>query len=133
MAERQPRANEGRRHILDASGAILGRLASEVASLLRGKGKVSFVPYLDAGDEVIVFNAEKVVLTGRKERQKLYRRHSGKPGHLKALAAYEVRARDPSKLIINAVRGMLPANKLRRRWLSRLKVFAGKLPDALAK
>ncbi|RMH15693.1 MAG: 50S ribosomal protein L13 [Acidobacteria bacterium] len=114
-------------HLVDATGKTLGRLASEIARVLRGKHKPAFAPHLDTGDFVIVVNAEKVVLTGRKEDQKAYRRHSGRPGGLKTVMARQLRQRHPSRMIELAVRGMLPKNSLGRQQLKKLKVYAG--PD----
>ena len=113
--------------VADGQGQRLGRLATQVAAILRGKHKASYTPHLDTGDFVIVVNAEKVVLTGRKEDQKLYRRHSGRPGNLKEETARHLRSRRPVKLVENAVRGMLPKNRLGRQLYRKLKVYAG--PD----
>ena len=113
--------------VADAQGQRLGRLATQVAATLRGKHKATYTPHLDTGDFVIVVNAEKVVLTGRKEDQKLYRRHSGRPGSLKEETARHLRARRPVKLVEHAVRGMLPKNRLGRQLYRKLKVYAG--PD----
>ncbi len=113
--------------IVDATDLCLGRLASTVAHHLRGKHKPIYTPHLDTGDFVIVVNAEKVVLTGRKEQQKVYYRHSGYPGGLKEETAGELRSRKPQKLIENAVWGMLPKKALGRRLITKLKVYAG--PD----
>jgi large subunit ribosomal protein L13 len=112
-------------HVVDASGLRLGRLATVVANTLRGKDKPTFTPYADTGDFVIVVNADKVVLTGRKEDQKIYYRHSGRPGGMKERTAREVRATQPERLIEAAVRGMLPKNSLGRQLFRKLKVYAG--------
>lgn len=114
-------------HLVDATGKTLGRLSTEVARVLRGKHKPTFVPHLDTGDFVIVVNAEKVVLTGRKEDQKVYHRHSGRPGNLKTEVAGELRQKFPARLIEYAVKGMLPKNPLGRSQFKKLKVYAG--PD----
>lgn len=114
-------------HVVDAEGVPLGRLSTTVARLLTGKHKPIYAPHVDTGDFVIVVNAEKTVLTGRKEEQKMYYRHSGKPGNLKEETAGELRARRPGRLVELAVRGMLPKNRLGRRQLRKLKVYAG--PD----
>jgi len=111
--------------LVDAQGKILGRLASEVANLLRGKGKPTFTPFLDLGDHVIVINAEKVRLTGRKLKQKTYYWHSGYPGGLKSMTAGEMVARHPERLVEKAVRGMLPKGKLGDAIFTKLKVYAG--------
>jgi large subunit ribosomal protein L13 len=114
-------------YIVDADGETLGRLASVIAATLRGKTKPTFTPHADMGDYVIVVNAEKVVLTGKKETQKLYSRHSGYPGGLRRRSVREVRAKHPERLIQNAVRGMLPRNVLGDRQFRKLKVYVG--PD----
>ncbi|MDA8018377.1 MAG: 50S ribosomal protein L13 [Thermoanaerobaculia bacterium] len=111
--------------LVDGDGLRLGRLATVVASTLRGKHKPMYTPHEDTGDFVIVVNAEKVVLTGRKEDQKLYRRHSNRPGGLKEQTAREVRAKKPEMLVESAVKGMLPKNSLGRRMFRKLKVYAG--------
>ncbi|MEM9597899.1 MAG: 50S ribosomal protein L13 [Acidobacteriota bacterium] len=111
--------------VVDATGLRLGRLASVVASTLRGKHKTMYSPHMDTGDHVIVINADKVELTGQKEDQKIYYRHSGRPGSLRARTARELRARYPERLIENAVRGMLPKNSLGRQLYRKLKVYAG--------
>lgn len=111
--------------VVDAEGATLGRLSSRVASILRGKTKPTFSPHMDVGDFVIIVNADKVVLTGRKEDQKIYYRHSGQPGQLKQESAGKLRQRRPVKIVEEAVKGMLPKNSLGRRQLRKLKVYAG--------
>jgi large subunit ribosomal protein L13 len=113
--------------VVDADGQTLGRLSTEIARVLTGKTKPQYAPHIDTGDFVIVVNAEKAVLTGRKEDQKVYYRHSGRPGSLKQETAGELRQRRPSELIQRAVKGMLPKNKLGRRQIKKLKVYAG--PD----
>jgi large subunit ribosomal protein L13 len=116
----------GRRwFIVDAEGKTLGRLASVIAATLRGKTKPTYTPHADMGDFVVVINAEKVVLTGKKETQKLYSRHSGYPGGLRQRSVREVRATHPERIIESAVRGMLPRNVLGERQLRKLKVYAG--------
>jgi len=118
--------NTGKRwYIVDADGKTLGRLASVIAATLRGKTKPTYTPHADMGDFVIVVNAEKVALTGKKETQKLYSRHSGYPGGLRRRSVREVRASHPERLIESAVRGMLPKNVLGERQLRKLKVYAG--------
>src|SRR5262245_16885215 len=111
--------------VVDAEGKVLGRLASSVATLLRGKHKVSFVPHLDMGDHVVVVNAEKVHLTGRKNRMKLYRTHSGYIGSLREVTAEQMLARHPERVIEWAVQGMLPKNRLGRAMARKLKVYRG--------
>lgn len=114
-------------YIVDAEGKTLGRLATVIAATLRGKTKPTFSPHADMGDYVIVVNAEKVALSGKKETQKLYSRHSGYPGGLRRRSVREVRASHPERIIHSAVRGMLPKNVLGERQLRKLKVYAG--PD----
>ena len=111
--------------VVDAANVPLGRLSTQVARLLSGKHKPSFAPNLDNGDFVVVINARETVLTGRKETQKLYRRHSGQPGKLKEESAERLRARKPERMIELAVRGMLPKTKMGRQQLRKLKVYAG--------
>ncbi|MEL7059390.1 MAG: 50S ribosomal protein L13 [Acidobacteriota bacterium] len=111
--------------VVDADGLRLGRLASVIASHLRGKHKPIFTPHLDTGDYIVVVNAEKVVLTGRKEDQKIYYSHSGRPGGLKQETAREAREKHPEALVERAVRRMLPKNALGRQMASKLKVYAG--------
>ncbi len=112
-------------HVVDASGKVLGRLAAEVANTLRGKNKPVFTPHLDAGDFVVVINAEKVVVTGRKETDKTYMSYSGWKGGEKYRTVAEVRARTPERLIMHAVKGMIPKNRLGDRLLTKLKVYRG--------
>lgn len=112
-------------YVIDATDQRLGRLASEIAKVLRGKNKPSFTPNLDAGDFVIVVNAEKVVVTGRKSTQKLYRRHSGRPGGMKVETFGQLQSRIPERIVEKSVRGMLPKNALGRKLFTKLKVYAG--------
>jgi len=112
-------------HVIDASDVVLGRLASQVAVLLRGKHKATFAPHVDSGDFVIVINAEKVALTGKKLTDKMVYRHSGYPGGLKTKAIGELLATNPTRVIENAVRGMLPRTKLGKAQISKLKVYPG--------
>lgn len=112
-------------HLFDAKGKILGRLASQIAQYLIGKDKKNFVPYLDMGDYVVVINAKKVGVTGRKEEEKIYTRYSGYPGGLKKKTLAELREKKPEEIIKRAVSGMLPKNKLRKRRMARLYIFAG--------
>lgn len=111
--------------VVDATGVPLGRLSSLVARLLMGKHKAMWAPHIDTGDFVIVVNAEKTVLTGRKEEQKVYYHHSGYPGGMKSETAADRRRRRPFKLVEEAVRGMLPKGPLGRKQLKKLKVYAG--------
>jgi large subunit ribosomal protein L13 len=112
-------------HVLDARDLVLGRLASQAALLLMGKHKPTYTPFLDTGDHVIVINAAKVRLTGRKDEQKLYRHHTGYPGGLIEIGARKVRATRPTRMIEDAVSGMLPKNKLGKQMYRKLKVYAG--------
>jgi len=112
-------------YIVDAEGQTLGRLASVIAATLRGKTKPTFSPHMDMGDYVIVINAEKVAVTGKKEIQKEYFRHSGYPGGLRRRNLKEVRAAHPERIIEGAVRGMLPKNVLGEQQMRKLKVYAG--------
>ena len=112
-------------HLVDAEGKTLGRLATRVAVLLRGKNKPIFTPHVDAGDFVIVVNAEKVVLTGKKWKDKLYIHHSGYPGGFKSISAEKLLEKKPERLISMAVQGMLPKTKLGRKLIKNLKVYTG--------
>jgi large subunit ribosomal protein L13 len=112
-------------HVIDASGQTLGKLATQVANLLMGKHKPIFVPYLDTGDFVIVLNATKVKVTGKKPKQKTYYRHSGYPGGIKAETYEELMATHPTRIIEHAVKGMLPHNRLGRAMFKKLKVYEG--------
>ena len=116
---------QGNWYVVDANGAVLGRLASAVASRLRGKHNPLFTPHVDTGDWIIVINADKVVLTGRKLEQKKYYRHSGYIGGLKEISAQKLLEERPEDLIRFAVKGMLPKNKLGRKLYKKLKVYSG--------
>ena len=120
-----PQGTDGRWYMVDAEGKTLGRLASQVASVLRGKHKPSYSPHLDMGDYVIVVNAEKVRVTGDKMRQKMYYRHSGYPGGFRAVSLEDMLARKPEAVIVHAVKGMLPKNRLGRKLRRKLKVYRG--------
>jgi large subunit ribosomal protein L13 len=112
-------------HVIDADGQVLGRLAVQVADILRGKNKPVYAPHLDAGDFVVVINAEKVRLTGKKETGKVYESYSGYRGGRRTRTAAEIRASHPERLILHAVKGMLPKNRLAARLLTKPKVYAG--------
>ena len=112
-------------YLLDAEGQVLGRMASRIARILTGKEKPSYTPSLDTGDHVIVVNADKVRLTGAKERDKPYYHHSGYPGGIRELRAGQIRAKHPERLVEAAVRGMLPKNRLGKAQFRKLKVYAG--------
>ncbi len=112
-------------YVIDASKASLGRVATQIAGLLMGKGKPQFTKHIDCGDFVVVINTKDLVVTGGKETKKVYYRHSGYPGGIKSATLAEKQAKDPAFAITNAVRGMLPVNKLRDERLKRLKVYEG--------
>lgn len=125
--------------VLDAENAVLGRIASKAATLLMGKHKATYTPFLDMGDHVVVINARKVKLTGRKEEQKVYRHHSGYPGGLKQVGARKMRETRPERMLELAISGMLPKTKLGKQMYRKLKVYAGdrhphaaQKPEALA-
>jgi large subunit ribosomal protein L13 len=117
--------NERKWHVIDADGAILGRLAVQVADVLRGKNKPTFTPHLDAGDFVIVINAEKIQVTGKKETDKLFMSYSGWKGGEKYKSVAQLRATKPEDLIFHAVKGMVPKNRLGRQLMTKLKVYKG--------
>jgi large subunit ribosomal protein L13 len=125
IASAQQTAASARWHVIDAEGQVLGRIATAAARLLQGKHKPTYTPFLDVGDFVIVVNAAKVRLTGRKEDQKIYRRHSGYEGGLREERARMVRSRMPARLVEEAVHGMLPKTKLGQAMYRKLKVYAG--------
>ncbi|MEH2058746.1 MAG: 50S ribosomal protein L13 [Nostoc sp.] len=112
-------------YIVDATDKRLGRLASEIAQVLRGKKKPEYTPHLDTGDFVIVINVEKVAVTGKKRTQKLYRRHSGRPGGMKTETFAKLQDRIPERILEQAVKGMLPKNSLGKQLFTKLKVYAG--------
>ena len=119
-----PKSLARRWHVIDANGKVLGRVATNAAKLLQGKHKASYTPFLDTGDHVVIVNVSKVKLTGRKEEQKVYYRHSGYPGGLRTTGAKVVRAQHPVRLMEDAVRGMLPKSKLGDAMFRKLKVYA---------
>ena len=123
------RSNEINRDwfVVDAEGHTLGRLASEIAQILRGKKKPSFTPHMDMGDFVVVINADKIKVSGKKEEDKSYFRHSGYPGGITQISLKKVRQVYPERIIMNAVKGMLPRNRLGRKLLTHLKVYSGEL------
>jgi large subunit ribosomal protein L13 len=122
-----PKVNLSERkwHVIDADGAILGRLAVQIADVLRGKNKPTFTPHLDGGDFVVVINAEKVVLSGKKETDKRYMSYSGWKGGERYRSVAQIRAAHPERLILHAVKGMIPKNRLGDRLLTKLKVYKG--------
>ncbi len=121
----KPNEVERKWYVIDADGKTLGRLATEVATLLRGKHKPEFTPHIDTGDFVVIINAEKIVLTGNKLADKKYYRHSGYPGGLKTITAGELLKKNPTRMIEFAVKGMLPKGTLGRKQGMKLKVYAG--------
>lgn len=120
-----PQTTTPRWYLVDAADQRLGRLATAVATLLRGKHKPDFTPHLDTGDYVIVINAEKVAITGRKRTQKIYRRHSGRPGGMKTETFAQLQARLPERVVEKAIKGMLPHTRLGRQQFTKLKVYVG--------
>ncbi|GGX58782.1 50S ribosomal protein L13 [Saccharospirillum salsuginis] len=112
-------------YVVDADGLTLGRLSTEIARRLRGKHKAEFTPHVDTGDYIVVINAEKVAVTGRKSKQKMYHRHTGYPGGLKSLSFDKMIDHKPERVIELAVKGMIPRNPLGRAMLKKLKVYAG--------
>ena len=125
IASVDPAVHEGGWHVIDAGGRVLGRVATAAARLLQGKHKKIYTPFLDTGDYVVIVNAAKVKLTGRKEDQKIYRQHSGYEGGLREVRARIVRARKPERLVEDAIHGMLPKTKLGAAMYRKLKVYAG--------
>jgi len=121
----KPQEVAGQWHLVDADGLTLGRLATRVADILRGKNKPEFTPHVDCGDFVVIVNAEKVKVTGRKEQQKLYRRHSGYPGGFREETLEHLRQRRPVAIIERAVRGMIPHTRLGDHQFTKLKVYEG--------
>jgi large subunit ribosomal protein L13 len=121
----KPNAVERKWYVVDATGWRVGRLATEIATLLRGKHKPEFTPHVDTGDFVVVTNVEKVVFTGNKLQKKMYRRHSGHPGGLKEVRAIDMLKTHPERVLYSAVKGMLPKNTLGAQQLTKLKLYAG--------
>ena len=121
----KPGEFEQKWHLIDARGQVLGRLASEVANILRGKNKPIFTPHVDTGDYVVIVNAASIRLTGNKLKDKVYYHHTGYPGGIKSITADELMEKNPTELINNAVKGMLPKNKLSRQIIKKLKIYAG--------
>ena len=111
--------------VFDAEGKILGRLATEVADTLRGKNKPNFTPHVDTGDFVVIVNADKIRLTGKKLSDKVYYHHTGYPGGIKSITAEKLLEKKPEQLLIAAIKGMLPKNKLQQRFMKKLKIYAG--------
>lgn len=111
--------------VIDATDKVLGRMATEIAHRLRGKHKPEYTPHVDTGDHIVVINAEKIAVTGNKEEDKIYYRHSGYPGAIKDVNVRELRAKAPTRIIENAVRGMMPKNPLGRAMFKKLHIYAG--------
>ncbi|HJM28412.1 MAG: 50S ribosomal protein L13 [Acidimicrobiales bacterium] len=127
MATYTPKKSEIERswHVVDAEGLILGRMATEVAQILRGKHKATYAPHMDTGDHVIVVNADKVVLTSGKAEKKMVYRHTGFPGGIRSESYATLLAKKPAEIVRQSIRGMLPKNRLGRQQLSKLQVYAG--------
>ena len=121
----RPLEVERKWYVVDAEGQTLGRLAAEIATVLRGKNKAQYTPHVDTGDFVVVVNAEKVVVTGKKAEQKVYRRHSGYPGGMKETSYARMMERKPTEVLRKAVKGMMPKTRLARQQLKKLKIYAG--------
>ncbi|HKH77471.1 MAG TPA: 50S ribosomal protein L13 [Rubrobacteraceae bacterium] len=121
----RPLSVERKWHLVDAEGRTLGRLATEIATVLRGKNKPQYTPHVDTGDFVVVVNAERVVVTGKKAEQKVYRRHSQRPGGLKEVSYEQMLERKPEEILRKAVRGMMPKTRLGRQQFRKLKLYAG--------
>lgn len=112
-------------YVIDAEGKVLGRLATRIADILRGKNKATFTPHVDMGDHVVVINADKIAVTGRKEESKYYYQHSGHPGNLRLTTMKQLLQKKPTKVLSEAVYGMLPKNKLRDHFMSKLHLYVG--------
>ncbi|XVG96008.1 50S ribosomal protein L13 [Eubacteriales bacterium KG127] len=121
----KPHEVERKWYVVDAEGQTLGRVASQVASVLRGKNKPTYTPHVDCGDYVIVINAEKIEVTGKKRKEKVYKHHTGYPGGLRETTFEKLIARKPEEIIRHAVKGMMPKGKLGRQMYKKLKVYAG--------
>ncbi len=121
----KPHEVERKWYVIDAEGKTLGRLASEAASILRGKKKPIYTPHVDTGDYVIIINAEKVEVTGKKRKEKIYKRHTGYPGGLREITFEDLQAKKPEEIIRHAVKGMMPKGPLGRQMFKKLKVYAG--------
>ncbi|MDQ6950775.1 MAG: 50S ribosomal protein L13 [Mariprofundales bacterium] len=127
MSTWMPRPGDAEKEwfVVDARDMVLGRLASKIASILKGKHRPAYTPHIDCGDNVVVINAEKIRVTGRKETDKLYHHHTGHPGGLKTISLADQRERHPERIIAGAVKGMMPKNPLGRDMLKKLKVYVG--------
>jgi large subunit ribosomal protein L13 len=121
----KPHEIEQKWYVIDAEGKTLGRLATEVASILRGKKKPAYTPHVDTGDYVVVINAEKVEVTGKKRKEKIYKRHTGYPGGLREITFEKLQAKNPAEIIRHAVKGMMPEGRLGRQMFKKLKIYVG--------
>ena len=121
----KPSQIERKWYLIDAQGRVLGRMATEIAKILRGKKKPTYSPHVDNGDHVVVINAEKVVVTGKKSQKKFYHHHTGYPGGLRSMTFAQVLARKPERILKHAVKGMLPHNRLGRQMIKKLRIYAG--------
>ena len=121
----KPAEVERKWYVVDAEGKTLGRMASEVAAILRGKNKPTFTPHVDCGDYIIVINAEKVAVTGKKRQENIYKRHTGYPGGLRELTFEQLLEKHPEEVVKHAIKGMMPTGKLGRQMYKKLKVYAG--------
>jgi large subunit ribosomal protein L13 len=121
----RPQEVERKWYVIDAEGQTVGRLATEIAKILRGKNKPQYTPHIDVGDFVVVINADRVVVTGRKAEQKVYRRHSGYPGGMKETSYARMMERKPTEILRKAVYGMMPKTRLARQQFRKLKIYAG--------
>jgi len=121
----KPHEVERKWYVIDADGRNLGRLSSEAASILRGKKKPIYTPHVDTGDYVIVINAEKIEVTGKKRKEKIYKRHTGYPGGLREITFEKLQAKKPEEIILHAIKGMMPDGKLGRQMYKKLRVYKG--------
>jgi len=128
----KPQEIQRKWYVIDAEGRTLGRMASEAAAILRGKKKPIYTPHVDCGDYVIIINAEKVEVTGKKRKEKIYKHHSGYPGGLRELTFEKLQERNPEEIVRHAVKGMMPNGKLGRQMFKKLKVYAGPEHDHAA-
>lgn len=128
----KPHEVERKWYVVDAEGKTLGRMASEVAAVLRGKNKPTYTPHVDCGDYVIVINAAKVEVTGKKRKEKIYKRHTGYPGGLREVTFEKLQEKHPEEIVRHAIKGMMPNGKLGRQMYKKLKVYAGPEHDHAA-
>ena len=128
----KPAEVERKWYVVDAEGKTLGRMASQIAAILRGKNKPTYTPHVDCGDYVIIINADKVAVTGKKRQEKIYKRHTGYPGGLRELTFEQLMEKHPEEVVRHAVKGMMPNGKLGRKMFKKLKVYAGPEHDHAA-